>query len=137
MTVTATMVGMVDRGFTLSESDSTYVQLKAWAQAQLDSEIPSGVPSAIYDRLHALLIAHMWESADPVAGYKSYSTGGFSASQDVGQSIWLLEYKQIIETYALVSGDSGSESDYLRADADMPEFKLDQAEIPSYYTETT
>lgn len=132
MTVSAAMVSMVDRGFILTESDATYLQLKAWAKEQLDLENP-GLSTATYDRCHALLIAHMYEIGDPTAGYKSYSTAEFSASQEPGQTIWILEYKQIIE--AFISVDTSGESSVTRADADMPEFHLDQSSVPSYYLE--
>lgn len=133
MTVSAVMVAMVDRGFILAESDATYLQLKAWAKEQLDHENPGGLSTVTYDRCHALLIAHMYEVGDPTAGYNSYSTAEFSASQEPGQTIWMLEYKQILEV--AISVDSLGESDATRADADMPEFHLDQYSVPSYYLE--
>ncbi|MCK9592315.1 MAG: hypothetical protein M0Q91_09950 [Methanoregula sp.] len=114
------------------ESDTTYVALKAVAQARLDNVDP-GLDTTLYDWCHALLITHM-ALADDTTGFKSYSTAEFSASQDPGTSIFLLEMNQILETFS-ESVDYSSETDTTRCDADMPEFHLDQADVPTYYLE--
>lgn len=130
------MVGIASRGgyVPTGESDTTYVQLKAVAQARLDLEDP-GLPTALYDWCHALLITHM-ALADETAGYASMSTGEFSRSITPGQSIFSLEYSQIIESYSSASTDSDSEEDVTRSDSLMEDFKLDQTDIPVYYIES-
>lgn len=134
MAVTYTLVGIASRGeYTpTGETDTTYVALKAVAAARLDNDDP-GLPTALYDWCHALMITHM-ALCDNTAGYKSFSTGEFSASQNPGETIFLLEYRQVITDYVPASSDT-AEYDVTRADADMPDFKLDQADVPTFFSE--
>ena len=135
MTVTYSLVAIASRGdyAPTGESDTTYTALKAVAQARLDNDAPDGMNPTLYDWCHALMITHLALS-DATAGYKSYSTEGLSISQDPGQTIFLLEYKQIIESQD-GTGDYSAESDVTRSDAKMPDFQLDQADIPVFFTE--
>lgn len=135
MTVSISAVNIASRGAYApkSESDPTYVYLKAVAQARLDNEAPTGLSTALYDHCHALLITHM-SLADDTAGYNSFSTSEFSASQTPGQSIFLIEYKQIISDYSETI-DYSAEADCTRADAVMSEFHLDQADVPTFFEE--
>jgi len=134
MTVTYSLVAIASRGAyaPISEADTTYVALKSVAQARLDNDNP-GLPTALYDWCHALMITHMAKS-DETAGWKSYSTEQLSVSKDPGVTVFLLEYQQIIDGYA-ESVDYSSESDVTRCDADMAEFHLDQADVPGYFCE--
>ena len=134
MTVTYSLVAIASRGAyaPISEADTTYVALKSVAQARLDNDNP-GLPTALYDWCHALMITHM-AKADETAGWKSYSTEQLSVSKDPGVTVFLLEYQQIIDGYA-ESVDYSSESDVTRCDADMAEFHLDQADVPGYFCE--
>lgn len=134
MTVTYSLVAIASRGayVPISEADTTYVALKSVAQARLDNDNP-GLPTALYDWCHALMITHM-AKADETAGWKSYSTEQLSVSKDPGVTVFLLEYQQIIDGYA-ESVDYSSESDVTRCDADMTEFHLDQADVPGYFCE--
>jgi len=134
MTVTYSLVAIASRGAyaPISEADTTYVALKSVAQARLDNDNP-GLPTALYDWCHALMITHM-AKADETAGWKSYSTEQLSVSKDPGVTVFLLEYQQIIDGYA-ESVDCSSEPDVTRCDADMTEFHLDQADVPGYFCE--
>lgn len=134
MTVTYTLVGIASRGAysPVSEVDATYVALKTVAKARLDNDDP-GLSADLYDWCHALMITHM-ATANETAGFKSYSTEQLSISRDPGVSVFLLEYQQIIDSYA-ESVDYSSESDVTRCDADMTEFHLDQADVPGYFCE--
>lgn len=136
MTVTYSLVAIASRGdyVPTGESDTTYTALKAVASARLETDAPEGMNATLYDWCHALMITHL-ALADATAGYKSYSTEGLSISQDPGQTIFLLEYKQIIESQVSTSGTSTEETDYTRADANMPDFHLDQADVPTFYSE--
>lgn len=135
MAVTYSLVSIASRGAYIptGEADTTYVALKAVAAARLDNEAPTGLSTTLYDWCHALMITHMALS-DDTAGYKSFSTAEFSASQDPGSSIFLIEYKQILTDYS-ETVDYSAESDCTRADANMPDFKLDQSDIPTFFTE--
>lgn len=131
MTVDTTLVNKANRSLTSVQAETAYTDYTAIAKARLDQDDP-GLSPALYDWCHALMICHLYASGDPVTGLKSFTSGDFSGSQNAGVTIWILEYRQIIDNFQV--DEDTAEGDVLRADAKMDAMKLDQAEIPRYYT---
>jgi len=134
MAVTSAMVGMVTKGaYNPGDSDATFVQIKTWAQKQLNKDNP-GFDTDTYDRCHALLIAHMYFTGDPAFGMRSFSSGDFSGSLNPGETIWLLQYYQAIKMFQT---SLSTKDDVTRSDAVMDDMKFDQNDVPSYFSEDT
>jgi hypothetical protein len=136
MAVSETMVSYVTGGrYAPTSQDATYVYEAAVAAARLNAINP-GLPTALYDHCHALMIAHLHFSTDPVVGMRSFSTGDFSGSQDPGMTVYLRECQQIIADYQISDSQNESVLDTTRCDAVMPDFKIDQSDLPVFYRET-
>lgn len=107
------------------------------AKAMLDKEDP-GLPTAIYDHCHALLIAHLYTVKKGGTGYISTSAQGYSVTRKLGETSYLIEYRKILTTYSGTHSASSDDTDELtgvtRADAVMPDFQLDQAEMPLFFS---
>jgi hypothetical protein len=133
MTVNAALVKLVFRPFPLSDGDSDLTLLIAQAKERLDQDDP-GLSTTTYERCHALMIAHMYQMADPQMGLRSFNSGDFSGSQDVGVTAQLIEYKQTIEAalVAIQNADIDDATEVTRCDAVMTELQLDGQEVPRF-----
>jgi hypothetical protein len=135
MTVNAALVRLVYRPFPLLDGDSDLTLLTEQAKERLDQDDPGLTPYA-YERCHALMIAHMYQMGDPQMGLRSFSSGDFSGSQDVGMTAQLAEYRETIETAAIVAqnalASSADLTEVRRVDSEMPELQLDAQEVPRF-----
>lgn len=143
MTVSTTMIGQVSE-YSVSDSGlfttTLFNYYSAVAKSILDSEDP-GLPTALYDHCHALLIVHLYVVKKGLTGYESTSAQGYTVSRKVGETAYLVEYRNILTKYrdmlsrAESSTDgSSTELEYvIRADAVMGDFQLDQAGSPIYF----
>jgi hypothetical protein len=135
MTVDATDVANADRSLTAAQATAAITAYSTVAQARLDNDNP-GLATAVYDHCHALMICHMRAAADPATGLRKVKTDGFEAERETpGTTAFLLEYRKIIEEFQ--GEEAGEAEDVTRCDASMPDFKLDQGDIPGFYTEDT
>jgi len=134
MTVDASAIQAVYRGLSATDAATALTNFQTVAAVKLNRDIEGTDISAgdLYDHCHALLIAHYWASSDPTSSLRSYSSGDWSASQDPGRTIWLLQYEQIIGDGQVSDDDTSAVK---RADAEMPEFNLDQNAGPYYFSE--
>jgi hypothetical protein len=138
MAVDYATTNIVGRGLGLafaSEADTTYVYYKAIAEKRIAIDAPTGMDSILKDHCTMLMICHLYASADPSAGMRSFSSGDFSGSQDAGSTIYLIEYRQVIEDSQASAETSGDESSVARCDAVMAELQLDNQKVPTYFTE--
>jgi hypothetical protein len=111
-----------------SFTKATFTRLSAVAQAMLDSDNP-GLSGDLYDHAHALLICHLFTSCKEDRGMlKSESIGGYSYSKDAGTSSYMLQYQAMISSRSASQILEGQE----RADSEMSDMHLDQAEVPDY-----
>jgi hypothetical protein len=132
MTVDATLVNAANRGMTTVQAASALSSFQTIAAAILDKDNP-GLTTALYDWCHALMICHLWAGGDEKSGYKSFSTGDFSASQNPGETIWSLQYRQIIADFQ--EYDVATATDVRRSDSVIEDFKLDQSTDPVIFTD--
>lgn len=132
--MTATVALVRAANTRLSEADATAAlsTYSAIAQARLDNDNP-GLSTTLYDWCHALMICHLLASANPATGLKGYSNGDYSESRNPGQTVWMLQYNQVLDDFQADEAEGVEEVE--RADANMPEMHLDQSDIPTYYTE--
>jgi len=137
MAVSYSSTNMVGRGMGLaftSESDTTYVYYKAIAEKRIAIDAPSGMDSTLKDHCTMLMICHLYAAGDPAVGMRSFSSGDFSGSQDAGSTIYLLEYRQIIEDSQDFTSDIDlTEAESQRCDAVMLELQLDERDVPTYF----
>lgn len=132
MTCDAALVNKANRMLTSTQASTAYTDYNAIAKAILDHDDP-GLSVALYDWCHAKMICHLYETGDPTTSLKSFTTGDFSGSRDVGTTVFLTDYQQIIGSFQ--SDTTYTETAVRRSDAVMPEMQFDQAEVPTYYTE--
>lgn len=140
MTISTSLIPMVSP-FSVDGTIFTtemYNQFVEWSAAQLAKDAPDTMPGAMSDRCQALLIAHYYAVTKGQTGFRSYTVFDFSATQDAGTTPYLLEYRQIIDDFQDDISDTtstGEASGSLRCDASMPEFNLDQTDVPQYFME--
>ena len=135
MTVNAASIKRVYRPFPLEDGDVDLTALIADAKERLDQDNPGLTPTT-YERCHSLMVAHMYQMGDPQMGLKSFSSGDFSGSQDVGMTAQLAEYQQTIEAAILAAQNVDAASTDLtgvrRCDSEMIELQLDGQEVPRF-----
>ena len=132
MAVDSSLIQAANRVLTSTQASAALTSYTAVAKARLDKDDPSLSPT-LYDWCHALMICHLYAAGDPATGRKSFTEGDFSASQDPGETIWLIEYRQIIEDFQ--PQEAAEVGEVQRCDAVMSDFKLDQVKGPIFYTE--
>jgi hypothetical protein len=143
MVVTAEMVSqvseyVVDDGKIFTGKLFDYY--KGIGEAILGADDPEDrLNEALYDYCHALLIAHLYAVKKGQTGYQSTSAQGYSVTRKLGETAYSIEYKNILQKFAGIHSsviDKESWKEWTtRADANMPDFNLDQAEIPSFFDE--
>jgi len=136
MAVDAALVNAANRNMTAAQAATALSLWQTTAKALLDHDNP-GLDTVLYDLCHALMICHLWAGGDEKAGLKSYSSGDFSASQNPGQTIWSIQYHQIISDFQTSNVEEST--DVARSDSVMGDFKLDQTDDPVFFSsdETT
>lgn len=143
MTLQASDISTISRGRitvgatgTISTADFTYLSGVAKSM-YLDVEDP-GLPTTVYDYCHGLLVLHLYEVSGGHTGFTSENQNGYSYSQKAGVTGWYLEYRRVVDTWNSSQSRGQiptAQLDITRADAVMSAFKLDQAEVPSFFTE--
>lgn len=135
MVVTATLLQAADKTLTVAEAGTALTTYQVVAKALLDNDSP-GMSSTLYDWCHALLICHLLHSSNPEVGLKGHTSGDYSEQREPGVTTWLIQYQQIISTFrrTAVSSSSSTLEKALRADSVMGDFKLDQGDLPEFYT---
>jgi len=144
MTLQASDLSTISRGRitagttgTISTTEFTYFAGVAKAM-YLDADDP-GLPATVYDYCHGLLVLHLYEVIGGHTGFTSENQNGYSYSHPAGTTGWLTEYQRVIDTWNKATARSTmptTQLDVTRADAVMSAFKLDQAEVPTFFTET-
>lgn len=136
MTVTASSISLVSK-YTVSESGpfttTIFNGLLEDAKSLLAIDDP-GLPSLLYDRCLALLICHLYETRDPEVGLSTFKSGDISATRHAGQTVYLIQYQDIIDRYVagsltLLTSDAGTAE---RCDADIWVMALDDCPIPEF-----
>lgn len=135
MTITAASIPLVSK-YTVSDSgdftNALFTSLSADAKTILDEDDP-GLPSALYDRCHALMVCHLYEMRDPQAGLKSFTSGDFQGSKEAGVTTYLLQYRDIIDRYQYSTVTGAIPSDGIeRCDVDMGVMALDNEDPISF-----
>jgi len=132
MAVDSTLIQAANRALTSTQASAALASYTAVAKARLDKDDP-GLAAALYDWCHALMICHLYAAGDPKTGLKSFTEGDISGSREPGETIWLIEYRQIIEDFQ--PQEASEMEEVQRCDAVMGDFKLDQVDGPTFYTE--
>ena len=133
--VSYTNTNIVGRGLGLaftSESDATYLYFKTIAESRVAKDLPASMGTTMKSHCTMLMICHLWMGASPETGMRSFSSGDFSGSQDAGETIYLKEYRQIIDVFQ-ADASASDVNKVTRSDASMGEFKLDQVDLPTYF----
>ena len=134
MTVTSSMIAQVSPytvGDALPFSTALFTLYSSIAKVKLDAEAP-GLPTAVYDYCHALLIVHLYEVKRGATNVKSKSFGNASVTKGDDRSNYLAEYEGIIIAYRKAAGVAVLTGGVVRADAVMTEMHLDEGEISNY-----
>lgn len=101
MTITTYTIPLVSK-YTVSVSGdfttSLFNSLFIDAQEILNKDDP-GLPTRLYDRCHALMVCHLYETRDPEAALKSFNSGDFQGTKEAGITTYLLQYRDIIQRY--------------------------------------
>lgn len=120
-------------GYGLPFSTALFNVLSPIAKAKLDVEDP-GLPTALYDYCHALLIAHLYTVKRGGNNVKSKAFGNASVTKATEMTDQMAEYVSIIESYRLAKGRTAitAGEGVVRNDSDMTEMHLDGSDIPSY-----
>lgn len=135
MAVTATLVQAADRTLSEADAEAAITAYQSVTQAILDNDTP-GLSSTLYDWCHALLICHFRSSSIPEVGLKGHSSGDYSEQREPGVTTWLIQYQQIIQRFNITAASvAGSATERaVRSDEVMDDFKLDQSDMPSFYS---
>jgi hypothetical protein len=136
--VSYTNTNRVGRGLGLaftSAADEDYAYYKALAEKRISTDAPAGMDSALKNHCTMLMICHLYATSDPAFGMRSFSSGDMSGSQDAGSTVYLIEYRQIIEDSQASEEVSGGLTGVARSDATMTELQLDDQKVPTYFIE--
>ena len=101
------------------------------AAIKLAAEDP-GLPTAMYDYCHALLIVHYYEVKRGATNVKAKSFGNASVTKGSEKSNYLVEYEQIIASYGKAAVAAALTGGVERCDSTMEELRLDEGDVPSY-----
>jgi hypothetical protein len=140
MTVGYAAVNFTGRGLGMaytSDSDAELTYLRGIAEKRVAIDAPATMDATLRDHCTALMICHLYAAADPAFGMRSFSSGDMSGSQDAGSTIYLIEYRQIIEDSQLSVETTGDVSDVARSDSVMKGLQLDDQRVPTYFTGVT
>jgi len=138
MTVTKEMVMQVSP-FSVSDSgdfdETDFGQYKIWAIQELN-RIDPGVDSETYDRIHALMICHIYESSGDTAvssQLQSEKIGDYSYTQNSeaipGTTTYYDRILQIIHKWQLKQPTTSTERDDADDTYPSSEFALDQSNV--------
>ncbi len=114
---------------------ATYTQFVLWAEETLVQEDP-GLPTETRLLCKALLICHLNQTRLGYIEAKQVNPGDW-LYVNPGTTSYYIRYKEELKRFE----DVASQTDYTaadavtRADANMPEFALDQADPISFFTE--
>jgi hypothetical protein len=130
MTVTSDLIKSANRSLSTTEAGDALTAYGTVASSMMALDDP---PAALYDWCHALMICHLLASSDPETGLKSFTSGDLSATRDPGDTIWLIEYRRIIESGQTTESSDESDGAVIRADAYLPDLGLDQETVDIIY----
>jgi hypothetical protein len=137
MTVSPALLSAVSHGTVVVDdsgtlTDEVYQVLVTDAKSLLDQEetVKKGIlPTNIYDRLHALLICHLWEGGDPTYVLSSYHSGDYSQSLGkAGVTVYIVQYQEILLKWSQQNTPQVQDA-VTRADVDMGLAQLDPNSI--------
>ena len=100
------------------------------AKELLDLHADEGLSPATYDYCHTLLICHLKKVDEGKLELKSENVGGSDHAYEkkVGETTYLLEFRQVIETVRAMSGHSAkANSATERSDAWMKVMAIDRS----------
>jgi len=135
MTITSANIPLVSK-YTVSDSgdftNALFTSLSADALTLLTEDDP-GLPADLYDRCHALMVCHLYETRDPEAGLKSFNSGDFQGTKEAGVTIYLLQYRDIIQRYQYKTADTTAPTDGIgRCDVNMGPMALDNSDAYAF-----
>ena len=142
MTVSGTLIAQVSP-FTVADSggDFTNADLTAYtaiAALRLESLYPglsTSMNATLYDYCHALMICHIFKASQGNVEKKSESYGGDASwTKDVGDTAFLVTLRETVAEWK--AGQAASETideGVERADHDVPDLKMSQADLPEPY----
>jgi hypothetical protein len=148
MTATEEMIAQVSP-YTVGSTGTAFTPalftyLSGIALAELNQDGGASLPSAVFDHCHALLIAHHYAVKKGETGYESQSAQGYSVQRKIGETAFYVEYKKQLAKYQggnIPSGSgtsgtgTGTGASVLRSDSTMNGLSLDEAVVPSFFTE--
>ena len=137
--ISTTLISVVSR-YTVGQGDFTedlYDALIPQAQAILDHETNiAAMPTALYDRCHALMVVHLYVTRDPSFGFNSYSAGDYSQSSGTpGGTVYSIQYYDIIKHWTQQNLPQTLDA-VQRADVDLQYAKLDGNKVQEYWKGT-
>jgi len=141
MTVSASDIPIVSI-YSVSDAEGSiftttlFTTLSAQAKAILDEIAPSGTPTVIYDRCHALIIAHFYALKLGQIEMRSKDNGDVVWVQPGTTGYWLQATALLkqFEVTAFEELDSTMDG-VTRADGATTAFRLDQSEPLNYFEE--
>ena len=102
--------------------------LAAKALVRLNSDIPPGLPSDLFDEMHCLLILHLYEVARGKSVMTSERLGDYGYGKPTGASGFIQEYQSLLEQQRDAL-NSVNIVQVIRSDASIPAIEIDQANI--------
>jgi hypothetical protein len=143
MTVSATTIALVSP-FTagasgdFSDADLTsYTTIAALRLEGLYPGLSSSMSASLYDYCHALMICHLYKASRGNVEKKSEAYGDVSWSKEPGATSYLVTLRETVEEWK--TGQAASDiviEGVERADHDMPDLKMCQADLPEYYDDS-
>ena len=102
--------------------------LAAKALVRLNSDIPPGLPSDLFDEMHCLLILHLYEVSRGKSVMTSEHLGDYSYGKPTGASGFIQEYQSLLEQQRDAL-NSVNIVQVIRSDASIPAIEMDQSDI--------
>lgn len=141
MTVSADTIALVSPYTVGASGDFTADNLTSYAAIavlRLESMYPglaASMNATLYDYCEALMVCHLYKASLGNVEKKSESYGGDASwTKDAGDTSYLVTLRETVAEWQ--KGQAASETvdeGVERADHDMPDLKMSQADVPDYY----
>lgn len=141
MTVSSSTIALVSPYTVGASGDFTSDDLTAYAAIaalRLEGMYPglsTSMNATLYDYCHALMICHIFKASQGNVEKKSESYGGDASwTKEAGDTAFLVTLRETVNEWK--AGRAASETvneGVERADHDMPDLKMSQADLPEYY----
>ncbi len=143
MTVSATTIALVSpftvgaTGDFTSDDLTSYTAIAAIRLEGLYPGLSTSMSATLYDYCHALMICHLYKASRGNVEKKSEAYGDVSWSKEPGATSYLVTLRETVEEWK--TGQAASETvneGVERADHDMPDLKMCQADLPEPYDDS-